>query len=119
MVAFVNASKGEYNKEDEMSLEGKILLAVMLFDCVITLLSVQLGIAIEFNPIMGFFLGQGVVVFVLAKILASVSLVLAFEGLRSVYPEKVRRVRVGQWIAIIVCPFMIVFPNLMLFYSLI
>jgi len=40
----------------KISLEGKILLTVILADCVITLLSAQLGIAKEANPIMNFLL---------------------------------------------------------------
>ena len=102
----------------KISLEGKILLAVMLADCVISLLLIQLGVLMEVNPIMNFLLEQGMVVFLVVKILVSVLLVLAFERIRFAYPKKIRRIKVGQWVGIMSYPVMTIFLHVFYSFSL-
>jgi len=99
----------------KISLEGKILLVIMLIDCIITIELVHLGIAKEFHPLFDWALKQGFMIFILVKLGISVPLILALEFLRK---GKWRSfVRKGQWTAIIGYPVMIILLNI--FYYLI
>lgn len=101
----------------KVSFEGNILLGVNFADGLLTSSLVQLGLAVEFNPVMRLLLRHGMPTFLGGKIAIGGAFVLALELLRA-RGTHVRFIRFWQWVAIIALPSAIVLANtLSLAYS--
>lgn len=94
----------------KVSFEGNILLGVNFADGLLTSSLVQLGLAVEFNPVMRLLLGYGMPTFLGGKIAIAGAFVLALELLRA-RGTHVRFIRFWQWVAIIALPSAIVLVN--------
>lgn len=99
----------------KVSFEGKILLLVNFADIIHTAFSIQLGLAVEFNPAMKLLLKHGIPAFITWKIVIVGTLILALELLRNTGTNN-RLVRLSQWVAIIAYPSAILLANFLLPY---
>lgn len=94
------------------SLESKILLGICSADCLITAISYSLGLIKEGNPIMRFFLNQGITPFILAKFGMSVIPISLLEILREKYPKEKEFIKISQRIAMVGYPAIMILPNI-------
>ena len=94
------------------SLSGKILFFVLLADCIITALSIYLGLAVERNPFVEVLLRRGIWFFVIVKIGISIGLVSALEAIKYKWPNRAWLVTISQWIAIFGYAFLYICANL-------
>ncbi|HEV2473018.1 MAG TPA: DUF5658 family protein [Chthonomonadales bacterium] len=79
-----------------LSEETGILAAIGIADTISTVLLVASGRAVEANPIMKFYMGAGLISFVVSKLILVVSPLVALELLRRRRPKSVKLLmRVG------------------------
>ena len=115
-----NVKKVSHGKIDSflnrrVSFEGTILLAINFADTFQTAFSIELGLAVELNPVMKMFLEHGIPTFVAGRIAIFGPLILALELLRST-GENMRFAKFSQWVAIITYPLLILLANLLFPY---
>jgi len=99
----------------KVSFEAKILFGVNFADSLLTAFLIQLGLALELNPVMRMLLKHGIPTFVASKIAIVGASVLALELLRS-RGTHARLVRFSQWVAVITLPSAILLPNFLFPY---
>jgi len=100
----------------KVSFEGKILLLLNLADALHTALLIEIGLAVEFNPLMRLLLRYGTLTFVAGKIAMVSALVLLLELLKS-RGMHIRMIKSLQCLAIIWFIFAaFLFPYLLSFF---
>lgn len=74
----------------KISPEGATLALLCLLDLIVTVWLIRAGIAVEGNPVLGFYLQIGMGAFVASKLLLSLGPVLVLEWLRGRRPRFIR-----------------------------
>ncbi|MCS6776133.1 MAG: DUF5658 family protein [Chloroherpetonaceae bacterium] len=73
-----------------VSPEGATLALLCLLDLVVTVGLIHTGIAVEGNPVLGFYLQRGMGAFIASKLLLSLGPILVLEWLRGRRPCFIR-----------------------------
>ena len=99
----------------KVSFEGTFFLVLNFADTLHTTFLIQLGLAVELNPVIKLLLKHGMPVFLAWKIVVVGILILALELLRGAGKNS-RFVKLSQWVAIIAYPSLILLANFLFPY---
>lgn len=96
-----------------LCLESLLLVGISLADAISTIVFVSMGMAVEFNPVMAYFLNQSAGLFLLAKTACTMPFIVACEYYRRREPIRARAIiRLAIWAYVAVYVAMVVGVNI-------